>query len=79
MSPEARQLCRASNTISSSDAALRKCPRCGTKLNATEFLPWIEQGRRELRPVVPAHVRNERGEVQARINADRSRYPGVIT
>ena len=71
----ARQLCRASNTVAPSDRPLSACPHCSTKVTPTSY-SWIQRvGGREKRPVIPAHPRDEHGEMRTEAERERNRRP----
>lgn len=72
--PVARQLCGASSTVTKHQT-LTACPRCGRKLTPDSWVWVVHESKRQRFPVVPAHVRDEKGEVQVRMREDRDRYP----
>lgn len=74
--PDARQLCKASQSVASTLTATT-CPTCGRKVTVNSWVWIFTQGKRERRPVIPAHVRDEEGERKTKMLTDRTRYPGT--
>lgn len=73
--PATRQLCRASQSVAP-QTVLTTCPVCGRKVTSTSKV-WIHaEGKREQRPVVPAHPADLQGEIRVKVSANRHRYPG---
>lgn len=72
----ARQICRASSTVAATPI-LTACPVCGSKVKSTEKMWLTVEGERLQRPVVPSHVRSERGEATQRLRAETKKYPGT--
>lgn len=75
MSQRARQLCRASNTVSTAAQTITVCPHCGRKVTPVSWVWMVKESQRRKYPIVPAHPRDEQGEVKVRISADKDRYP----
>lgn len=73
--PAARQLCRMSNTIATAAGEHAKCPWCGGKVTPTQTIEVHGEGRSERRQIIPAHIRNEHGEMRVRMDRDKDRYP----
>lgn len=74
----ARQLCRGSNSVGTT-LIVTACPVCSTKVSPSEKV-WMQEegtGERVPRPVIPPHVRNERGEIETKLKAESKRYPGT--
>lgn len=76
MSPAARQLCAASNTVAANDQTREKCPRCARPIVVTRYIRHHAQGQTELRPIIPAHPADTAGEIRMKVSVDRHRYPG---
>ena len=74
--PAARQLCRASNTVGPvGRKQLTACPLCSSGVTPREHV-WVEHGGQRVRvPVVPAHARNEHGEMRTKADRDRNDRP----
>ena len=73
----ARQLCRASSSITSAKLAnpdKLACPVCGRAVKSTEIVRMTNQGVTEERYVIPAHPRDEHGERRMAL-ASSSRRP----
>ncbi len=77
--PTARQLCKASNTVAASDRPVTACPHCSAKVTVTQY-QWIQRvGGREKRAVIPAHARDEHGEMRTKLERDRNDRPWART
>lgn len=70
----ARQLCRASSSLART-VILTVCPVCGGKVTPTQFAAIVVENRRERRPVIPPHIRNQHGEMKVKVAASKDRYP----
>jgi hypothetical protein len=58
------------------ESSLTTCPVCGRKVTSTAKV-WIHaEGKREQRPVIPAHPADHHGEMRVQVSAKRHRYPG---
>lgn len=75
MTSSARQLCSASQSVAAT-IVLTVCPICGRKVNVIDHVYVTGQGKRDRRPIIPAHVRDEHGEIKVKVSADRNKYPG---
>lgn len=77
MNPAARQLCRASQrSCSPDDVKLGKCPVCSREVTPTEWVKHTVEGVTERWPVIPAHARDEQGEIRVNLAKVKSRAPG---